>query len=534
MTDVQDIEAVTTQVKIDGQPDQKTRKYDRQLRLWAASGQSALENARILAISATATSTSILKNLVLPGIGHFTILDPQQVTPQDAGNNFFLEGQNSIGKSRAKEATRLLAELNEDVNSAADERSLEEILESETGREWIKEFTLIIAHNLEKGLLDRLAKLLWEDAKSPTLVVVRSAGFLAEFYIQFHEHTIIDSHSDSTPSLRIDKPFPALLDYALSLDFDKMDPTDHGHVPYVYILVRALEEWKKTHDGKPPQAYSDKKAFKASILSKKFKQDEENFDEAEAQAYRTWSVTGVPSEIQALFKDPLSPSSAANAATPLTPDSPPFFHLLDALRRFTEKEPFVLPLTSTLPDMKANTESYIHLQKLYKKRSEEERDVIRELVKETGGEVDDATLDLFVRNAHAVKVMRGKRWGVLDESEEALGNAVDPSGKPLSIHLALSALSEITAKQISPLTVEAVTKEAQTILPKGKELPEDWDNIVGEMHVFSPTADLPNTAAFLGGMVAQEVIKMITRQYIPIDGYCTADLIETWTGILLA
>ena len=25
-----------------------------------------------------------------------------------------------------------------------------------------------------------------------------------------------------------------------------MDVTDHGHIPYVYILVRVLEEWKKS------------------------------------------------------------------------------------------------------------------------------------------------------------------------------------------------------------------------------------------------------------------------------------------------
>ena len=24
-----------------------------------------------------------------------------------------------------------------------------------------------------------------------------------------------------------------------------MDPTDHSHVPYVFILVRVLEDWKK-------------------------------------------------------------------------------------------------------------------------------------------------------------------------------------------------------------------------------------------------------------------------------------------------
>lgn len=70
-------------------------------------------------ISASATSTSILKNLVLPGVGHFTILDPDNVTPEDAGNNFFLEGLESVGKSRANEAVRLLNELNDGVEGAA-------------------------------------------------------------------------------------------------------------------------------------------------------------------------------------------------------------------------------------------------------------------------------------------------------------------------------------------------------------------------------------------------------------------------------
>jgi amyloid beta precursor protein binding protein 1 len=44
---------------------------------------------------------------------------------------------------------------------------------------------------------------------------------------------------------------------------------------------------------------------------------------------------------------------------------------------------------------------------------------------------------------------------------------------------------------------------------------------------------LPNVAAFLGGLVAQEAIKMITKQYVPVNGYCVADLVETWTGTLV-
>ena len=48
------------------------------------------------------------------------------------------------------------------------------------------------------------------------------------------------------PSLRLDKPFPALLDQAMSLDFERMDPTEYGHIPYVLSLVRLLEDWKKS------------------------------------------------------------------------------------------------------------------------------------------------------------------------------------------------------------------------------------------------------------------------------------------------
>jgi amyloid beta precursor protein binding protein 1 len=233
-----------------------------QCSLWAASGQDALENSRILVISGSATSTSILKNLVLPGIGHFTILDHTDVTPEDAGNNFFLEGQSSIGKSRAQEAVRLLTELNDSVEGRADTSNLEDILQNNPS--YLTSFTLVITHNIHPVLLNRLSTLLWSDTSFPILVVVRSAGFLAEFFIQFHEHAseschhthnpimligsflVIESHSETAPSLRIDKAFPALLDYSLSLDFSNMDPTDHSHVPYVIILVRALHDWKKS------------------------------------------------------------------------------------------------------------------------------------------------------------------------------------------------------------------------------------------------------------------------------------------------
>jgi hypothetical protein len=55
--------------------------------------------------------------------------------------------------------------------------------------DWVKGFTLVIAHNLEMNLLEKLSTLLWEDEAGPPLVVVKSAGFLAEFFIQFRDHS---------------------------------------------------------------------------------------------------------------------------------------------------------------------------------------------------------------------------------------------------------------------------------------------------------------------------------------------------------
>ena len=50
-------------------PSDKERKYDRQLRLWAASGQAALESANVLLVNSGCGTVGVetLKNLVLPG-----------------------------------------------------------------------------------------------------------------------------------------------------------------------------------------------------------------------------------------------------------------------------------------------------------------------------------------------------------------------------------------------------------------------------------------------------------------------------------
>jgi len=70
--------------------------------------------------------------------------------------------------------------------------------------------------------------------------------------------------------LRIYKPFPALLDLANSYNFESMEKIEHGHIPWVIILIRTLEQWKANHGGNQPKTMAEKAEFKDCIKAISF------------------------------------------------------------------------------------------------------------------------------------------------------------------------------------------------------------------------------------------------------------------------
>ena len=128
----------------------KSAKYDRQLRLWASTGQSNLENSHICLINATSTGSEILKNLILPGIGQFTIIDEKKVTKQDLSSNFFLKNQD-LNEDLAVAIQKNLNELNNDVNGHAIVESLSTILAQESNLFW-DQFNVVIVSDYTPNL----------------------------------------------------------------------------------------------------------------------------------------------------------------------------------------------------------------------------------------------------------------------------------------------------------------------------------------------------------------------------------------------
>lgn len=57
-------------------------------RIWGEVGQAALEEASICLLNCGPTGSEALKNLVLGGVGSFTVVDGSKVELGDLGNNF--------------------------------------------------------------------------------------------------------------------------------------------------------------------------------------------------------------------------------------------------------------------------------------------------------------------------------------------------------------------------------------------------------------------------------------------------------------
>jgi len=66
-----------------------------------------------------------------------------------------------------------------------------------------------------------------------------------------------------------------------------------------------------------------------------------------------------------------------------------------------------------------------------------------------------------------------------------VGEAATASPKQLAIHLALSAASSLASKtcpeELPAFTIEALTQEAQSLLPLGTELPQEFEYTAAEM-----------------------------------------------------
>ncbi|KAJ3225897.1 NEDD8-activating enzyme E1 regulatory subunit [Clydaea vesicula] len=523
------------------QPNTKTQRYDRQLRLWHNHGQQALENSKVLLINGSATGTEILKNLVLPGIQSFTVLDGNKVANADLGNNFFLTRE-SVGKSRSKEVTDLLRELNNDVEGNHLEEDPTNLINNDLN--FFKKFTIVVASQLIEVELLKLSAFLWEN--NIPLIVVRTYGFIGYLRIAVPEHTVVETHPEQIVDLRLDSPFKELSTFANSFDFSTMTSFELSHVPYVVLLLRSLGEFRQQY-GHLPSSTNEKNEFKNLIKQKMsgVTSETENFDEALSSAFRTYSPT---SNTQSILQD--------EKISNLNLKSTNFWILAKALKSFIENEGNgFLPVAGTLPDMKSDTTSYVELQTIYKNKAKQDvasvNNYLLEILNNLGKPKDSIPLEeveRFCKNANFLRVIKYRSL-----NDEYL-NASTTLGFTTNdiLHLTVlkkkkffykgKLLEDLNSNVVFFVLIRAVdsfwekyrrypgvhNSEVDADIPLLKRctqnLLQGWGvnpGLIQDDHIHcmvrAGACEMHNMAAIQGGIVAQEIIKILTGQYIPLD-----------------
>ncbi|TAQ85456.1 hypothetical protein B7494_g6239 [Chlorociboria aeruginascens] len=490
-------------------PSDKEKKYDRQLRLWAASGQAALEGAHILLVNSGSGTVGVetLKNLVLPGIGKFTIADDALVTEADLGG----EPQESLFAEQ--KYTLILYSLPIDQKTLA--------LIQDYGRQ----------HKIPQ-------------------VAIHSVGFYSYFHIQIPGvFPIVDTHPDptSTTDLRLLTPWPELSNFATELtkDINNLSAHEHGHIPYLVLLLYYLKIWKKEH-GTFPSNFKEKKAF-AKMISAEARTNnpeggEENYDEAAAAVNRSIVLPSLRDEVKEVFAYIPNDEEAKSS----------FWVIASAVKEFYEKNK-ALPLPGSVPDMKAQSSVYVQLQNIYKAKARQDIAEVLEIVRAhpQGKDIEATQVETFCKNAASITLIRGSNSGQdsahmqvlasktfssmygslliqVQEKERENDKMAPLTSMPLSllpIYLSLSAISHVSTASSKDIlaTIDRTVPDA-SLDPHQVQITEEVARAKG--------GELHNISALTGGMVAQEVIKIITEQYIPIDNTCIFDGVSSHTQVL--
>eukprot|EP01138_Halocafeteria_seosinensis_P009792 gb/GECG01010003.1/.p1 GENE.gb/GECG01010003.1/~~gb/GECG01010003.1/.p1 ORF type:complete len:559 (+),score=85.66 gb/GECG01010003.1/:1-1677(+) len=518
-----------------------TNKYDRQIRLWGAEGQKALMESRICLVHAGPTGTETLKNLVLPGCGHITILDDATVSVQDLGNNFFVT-KDDIGSPRAKACLDNLLEMNPDVEGTyCADNVLDKVNNSV---EFFDQFSVVIVTKLRRTELLKLASHLWN--RNTPLVVAKSYGLIGYIRAQRQIHPVLDSKPDSREGqldLRLDSPFPELQEFADSINLDTCDDMTYKHIPYPVLLLKIANMW--TDEGNPiPKTVNEKKQFKKFIekCSRVPQSEADNFSEAVESSHKVWKSPQYFGVDEAINHEKAQNPSA---------DDDKFWILVHALRRFmNEVTTNRVPLTNSVPDMTATTDLYMRLQRAYQQRAQLEQAKLKQFVTEAlrnlglpSDYISEDLFDSFARNAQFITCVgyrsieeeltsaSKKKGDIMDELSMAASD-----DHPFKWKLVLQGADRYLEEygefpsckeqekdvQQTKLLMKCVQEVVNRLgLPSTYDAMGEERNLVSEAYCQEIRRyeghELHSIASVVGGTASQEIVKLLTNQFVPIN-----------------
>ncbi|EJS41306.1 ula1p [Saccharomyces arboricola H-6] len=441
-------------------------RYDRQLRLWGRSGQDNLNRSRVCVVGpATPLLQEVCKNLVLAGISSLTWLKE---------------------KSVAQSGPLFLAELKKDLEPLIskqldyEENDIEQTL-LQLHYDWSRFSVIILTCIGKKTTLLNLNDVRQQTGTTfPPILNTSVSGFYGYMNLVLSEaHFVLRTHPDNMKyDLRLQNPWPELIDYVNTFDLNKMDVKTFSGIPYVVLLMKCVAKLKKDSNGRNLTSGQVRDALGQVCLC--LGNDafyEPNYVEARRYAYLACSQNDSRKEPDDLLRnieilDDVDDWHDVHNYEILT--------LLLTLKNTAQEsgKSSFQPLTGALPDMESTTDNYIKLKMLYNVRAELDKSCVKQNLVSNKKMVSKDVLDIFC--AHYGEIKR-----VLPRKSDLL--SIFSSSNSL--------LSALVMMQF----------QAQSTM-------ESKNDFIG----LQVDCNYP-VMSFFGGAVTQEAIKLITHHYVPID-----------------
>ena len=541
-------------------------KYDRQTRLWG-EGQILICQAKLLCLNSDSCTSEILKNLILSGVGEVTIVDDSKITSEDLKDNFFVDADD-IGKLRGEIILKNLLELNPDVKGNFINKNSKEYINDEKND--FKSYTILIATNLlaeENNKLYSIAK-----KNNLRLVIVKNNGLFSyiRLYENYHGNMSLRLLERPVSDYRLFCPWKELQDFANSFNLEKMDLIDHKNVPYFVILLQALEKFRKNKNNPNdfPKNKEEEKEFIDIISSFMLKTGEigenENIEEAlKNKSFcnkKNFEVSQLEEILKFIEKTPHKELfEKSNNIMKL------FFIYFISFKKFYDKNKNY-PLCGNIPDMISNTNNFIALKKIYNTKAkndhQEMRDLINKEIKENKylSDEDKKELDKLVNNIKNDQIdivnILNKNWPQAslfiypDNDLEEEGKNFTPLSEDDEEHHFLNFVWYLLFRASDKFFNKNKRYPGQNIDDFKKDIPELFELLKEEKKKISVEFDLgkfltednvfefcrmgkgyvPPIVSIVGSITSQEIIKLITYQFVTVNNTIIYDGINVTTS----
>jgi len=401
--------------------------------------------------------------------------------------------------------------------------------------DFVTNYSFIIATDLPEKTMLRLAESCTHH-KIP-LVIIRIYGWMCYLRMQLPSYPVVESKPDNIiPDLRMSVPFAQLAAYANTFDLPSLDEHKFLHIPFVVLLVKAVQNWRKTAgvaDDVIPTPKDKEGILKALNELKRRGVAGSNFQEASKFALRTYVPYRVPDEVEALLND----EKAAN----LTSDTSDFWVAIHGLREFRKKEGAgsYLPLVGTIPDMETESATFVDIKNVYNGKFEEDVKAlyghVQTALKSVGRDPESLTHDYLRHIVHNLFALRNFTFRTISEEYGAdtankelfmTTPLVDPNSD-LKYYFLMRAADRFRTKH-GHCPCSTLSQELEVELPEYEEIVNKLveelgiaPNFISPGHILEFArwggSAMHNMGAVLGGVAAQEIIKGVTQQWEPLN-----------------